>query len=200
MQEPFSQPSALFGQSTCHGDPSFLKSQGRFRALIQECPPPAMRAMPDFPDLPILTIEAENVWDAALMQAIASGDSEIRTFHMLAREDYRLLGISIGGPAFTLAVIVEPFSAPGRCFVQRWHETGRIILHLCHHASYAKFVALTGCADGVSELCTMATPVDYDERRFVRGLVLPGIFDALQGKPGMNKLVVVAASDAGPKR
>lgn len=200
MQDPFNQPSALFGQSTCHGDSSFLNGIGRFRAAIQECPPPAMLAKADFPNVPMLFIEPENVWDSGLIQAFAQGDCDARTFHMSVAADYQLLGISLRGRAFSLAVIADPFSAVGRRFVERWHEAGRIMLCLCHHASYAKFVAATCCTAGVSELRTMATPLAYDQRLFVPGLALPRIYDALQSEPGMNQLVVVAASDAGPTR
>jgi hypothetical protein len=119
---------------------------------------------------------------------------------MSVAEDYPLLGISLRGPAFSLAVIADPFSAVGRPFVERWHETGRIMLSLCHHASYAKFVASTCCTAGVSELRTMATPLAYDQRLFVPGLALPRIYAALQSELGMNQLVVVAASDVGLKR
>ena len=200
MQDPFHQPIELLHDSTCHGDAALLKRLGRFRAAIQDCPRPALLARANFPDVPMLVIEAANGWDAGFMQAITRGKCEVGTFHMSVAADYQLLGISLSVPDFTLAIVADPFSLVGRRFIERWHETRRILYSFCHRTSYVRFVSSGACSAGVSELRAMATPAKYDERLFVPGLMLPRIFDALKRQPGVDKLVVVAASDAGSSR
>jgi hypothetical protein len=98
MQDPFHQPIELLHESTCHGDAALLKRLGRFRAAIQDCPRPALLARANFPDVPMLVIEAANGWDAGFMQAITRGKCEVGTFHMSVAADYQLLGISLSVP------------------------------------------------------------------------------------------------------
>lgn len=198
MYDSSTLPPTPFTKSACHSESSVLEKTGCIRAAIMSAPTPRLLASGQYPNVPMLLLDADKAWDATYVLSLARVECNIGTFHVTTPEQYTLLGISLGGPDFTLAVIVDPFTPTGRHFIERWHVTGVLSVALCHENDDVAFVEVTSCTAGVSELRTMPTPESYSAYLFVPSLTLKKVHKDLQGITGSKQLILVSASDELP--
>lgn len=72
-----------------------------------------MLAIPNFPNVPVLLIDADKIWDPALLQSMLRRQCDMRTFHLTVAHNDTLLCIALGSPGFRLVVVIDPFTPVG---------------------------------------------------------------------------------------
>ena len=183
----------------CQGDSALIRDTGRFQAAMLTSLTPLLPEQSEFPDIPVLLVNCDKGQDPASVQSMSDPGCKTGTFRVTVRDRHTLLGIFMAGPVFTLAVIIDPHTPPGRSFLERWHATGRMLFSLRQQSSWAKVVELT-CTAGASALLTRAAPAGADDSVSVAAIELSKIHAELQGTLGPNSLILVAASDAATER
>lgn len=183
----------------CQGDCALIRKTGRFQAAMLTSLAPLLPEQAGLPDIPVLIVNCDKGQDPGSVQSMSDPACETGTFHVTVRDGLTLLGIFMAGPMFSLAVIIDPHTPPGRSFLVRWHATGRLLFSLSQQSNCVTVVELT-CTAGASALLTHAAPTGLHDAVSVAAIELPNIHAELQRTLGPNSLILVAASDAVTER